>query len=174
MKALPGAVAIFVAVLAVGTLGARIAHPGRSLGSMLEGDDADAADSRVIDLPEADPASGCLAVPRRMLDHLEQALTGEGKSLRLARAYRHGNFERPFYVAAEIDGPGMEGDGEIGTWSANALTLTDGTVVKAEEDVAAANSAFPDGRTTDGYDRGMFESGLALAGDCVRAEEAGS
>ncbi|HEX2204187.1 MAG TPA: hypothetical protein VHG91_12845 [Longimicrobium sp.] len=122
--------------------------------------------------PLTDPAEHCLAVPGRMMDFLKGALREEGVTLRNARAYRAGNFVRPFFVAAEIDGPGMEDDGQVATWSATALTPGDGVVVMAEDDLAARFSTLPDARVTDGFDRGMFVSHLSVAGDCVRDESA--
>lgn len=130
-------------------------------------------DPHVDVLPPFDPAENCLAVPGRMADYLKERLRGDSISLRNARAYRAGNFVRPFFIAAEIDGPGLEGDGQVATWSASALTPSDGFVVKAEDDFAVRFSTLEDARATDDFDREMFASHLSFAGDCVRAEIAG-
>ena len=175
MKTLPGALLIFVGVLGLGMLGAKVMNPHRSFGEIVGGDDRDyASDTMAVDFPPWDPAANCLAVPKHTLDYIEKALTGEGVSLRAVRAHRPGNFARPFIIAAELDGPEMEGEGEIAIWSATGLTLSDGLEIKAEDDLAARYSSFPDARVTENYDRTMFAGHFPTAADCVRAELSGS
>lgn len=132
---------------------------------------ANGEDPYVDVLHPFDPAENCLAVPGRMTDYLEERLRGgDSLSLRNPRAYRAGNFNRPFFIAAEIDGPGLEGDGQVATWSASALTPSDGFVVMAEDDLAVRFSTLEDARATEHFDRRMFTGQLPFAGDCVRAE----
>lgn len=123
-------------------------------------------------LHQFDPAENCRAVPGRMMDYLRGTLRGgDSLSLRNPRAYRAGNFTRPFFIAAELDGPGLEGDGDVATWSATTLTPGDGFVVMAEDDLAVRFSTLEDARVAEKeLDRTMFTGHLSFAGDCVRAE----
>lgn len=166
---------VFVGVLVVGAVGLKVSHPDRSMKELVTGGEADPdwmADSVMV--TPFDPAENCLAVPRQMVDYLESHLVPAGQvTLRHPRAYRPGNFVRPYYISAELDGEGLEGDGQVATWSATSLTPGDGTTVKAEEDLAAAWSDLADGRRTDDWDRSMFEGHLFVSDECVRAEERG-
>ncbi|HEU0052833.1 MAG TPA: hypothetical protein VFQ39_06635 [Longimicrobium sp.] len=190
MKTLPAAVLIFAGMLGAGLVGSKLAHPNRSFGSIVRGEheaepfdtvildsvqvavDAeemeadDEGDAAVVEVPPV-PAAECLAVPRRMVAHLAGGLNGEGKTIRLALAVRGVSPERPFLIAAELDGPGLEGDGDVAVWSANSLTLGDGTRVMAEDDLAAGHSGFDDARGGGGPDADALNGAVG----CVRAEE---
>jgi hypothetical protein len=123
----------------------------------VSGDDGDAADAE------------CLAVPRRMLSYLASSL-GAGVRLVDARAVRLEGFERPYAIAAELEGEGLEETGDVATWSASGLRLSDGTVVMAEDDLAAEYSTLADARE-EAHDRdGAFERALSAADRCVEAE----
>ena len=147
----------------------------------IDGDDADVseADASGADA-SADGVSGddvpggggdeeaeCLAVPRRMLSYLEQSL-GAGVRLVDARAVRVEGFERPYAIAAELEGEGLEESGDVATWSASGLRPGDGTVVMAEDGLAAEYSTHSDARDQDRGDD--FERALAAADRCVEAE----
>lgn len=57
----------------------------------------------------------CEPVPRTTLDAIEDGLTVQGGgSLSTGRAKEGTDW---WYVAAEIDGPGLEEDGDIGVWA---------------------------------------------------------
>lgn len=57
----------------------------------------------------------CVSVPRTTLDAIEEGLTiSGGGSLTRGGALRSGDW---WYVAAEIDGGGLEGAGDVGVWA---------------------------------------------------------
>lgn len=171
MRKYLGAFAAFALVMVTGLVGMKLMHPHRSLGSLVRGEERDVLGDTAVVYAAGDPAAECRAVPERTVGFLRQGLN-EGVTLRIPRAWWAGNFSRAYFIAAELDGPGLEGDGHVATWSITSLTLGDGTEVMAEDDLAAQHSRFPDARVTDDFDRSMFASSLSYAGDCVRAEEA--
>ena len=65
-------------------------------------------------------ANRCESVPAAAVDAIEAGMTvSGGGSLSRAQAVRSNDFEKVWFVAAEIDGPGMEGAGDIGVWVTN-------------------------------------------------------
>lgn len=151
---------------------------------LAEGEHAAATAGDDADVPEADASADgvsgddapgedggeeaeCLAVPRRMLSYLEQSLDA-GVRLVDARAVRVDGAGRPYAIAAELEGEGLEESGDVATWSASGLRPGDGTVVMAEDGLAAAYSTHSDARDQDRGD--AFERALAAADRCVEAE----
>ena len=66
--------------------------------------------------PTATRAAGrCTAVPRPLVKTIATRLTVP-ETLRNAQAVRSAT-KRVWFVSAEIDGPGLVGDGQIGTWA---------------------------------------------------------
>lgn len=69
-----------------------------------------------------DDGNRCEPVSRALLDGIETGLTvSGGGSLSSGQAVRSDDFEQVWFVAAEIDGPGLEGDGDIGLWATNSV-----------------------------------------------------
>lgn len=58
----------------------------------------------------------CEEVPRALVNTIAGRLTA-GERLRSARAVKSSDFKSVWFISAEIDGPGLDGDGEIGTWA---------------------------------------------------------
>jgi hypothetical protein len=66
--------------------------------------------------PVAD--SRCVDVPAGLVARIAEGLTvASGGTLSNASAVKSNDYEAVYFVAAEIDGPGMEGDGEVGVWA---------------------------------------------------------
>lgn len=64
----------------------------------------------------------CVGVSTNMVSEITKGLTVTGGGhLRNARAIKSEHRENVYFISAEIDGPGMWGDGEIGTWIVNTL-----------------------------------------------------
>lgn len=51
---------------------------------------------------------------------ISQDLIVDGATLRAGFAVRSNDFQRVWFVAAEIDGLGAEGSGDVGVWAPNA------------------------------------------------------
>jgi hypothetical protein len=71
--------------------------------------------------PRPTPAPGCFTVSSAVLERISQGLI-PGVTLRNGKAVRSGDYRRVWFVAAEIDGPGIEGSGDVGVWATNSLT----------------------------------------------------
>ncbi len=69
----------------------------------------------------------CVAVPRSTVKAIEEGLTVRG-ALVIARAAKAGEW---WYVAAEIDGPGLKGSGDVGVWAMPDY-LEPGPIIMAE------------------------------------------
>jgi hypothetical protein len=67
----------------------------------------------------------CERVSNAVLNAIAEGLTVTGSgTLRNGYAVKSKDFSKVYMVAADIQGVGMEGDGEIGVWATNSL---DGT-----------------------------------------------
>ena len=71
-----------------------------------------------------------------------------GGSLRDAMAVKSNDYVNAFFIAAEIDGPGLEGEGDIGVWVSNSLE-PGGGVIYAVDGMANEFTDWGDGRRID-------------------------
>jgi hypothetical protein len=92
-------------------------------------------------------------------------LTGGGGSLRGARAVASEDFQNVYFVSAEIDGAGLEGKGDVGTWATNGIADAGGTVY-AVDAIAQEFSDWPDGDKTDA-EVSMGDDGAEASRDCL-------
>jgi hypothetical protein len=97
-----------------------------------------------IDSPSL--AASCEPVSDELVAAIAGGLTVQGGgSIVRAVAVRSGSHENAWYVAAQIEGPGLEGT--IGVWATNRLDAT-GTLFSVDN-IANEFSSWGDGRTTD-------------------------
>ena len=97
--------------------------------------------------PTAPPPIACEEVGPALTEALATSLTvQDGGTIRGARAVRSNRHINAYYVAAEIDGPGLEYAGDVGLWATNSLTDPD--LLYSVDDVARSFSAWGDGRST--------------------------
>jgi hypothetical protein len=80
--------------------------------------------------PPPEEGLRCQPVSAALLEAIASGLTvsGGGK-LRNGFAVKSEDFSEVYFVSAEIDGPGMEGDGEVGTWATNSLEPGGGLIL---------------------------------------------
>ncbi len=110
----------------------------------------------------------CLDPPPAVVEAIASALTVTGGgSLRDAQAVRSSDFEAVWFVSAEIDGPEIEEDGQIGTWATNALKDGYGTTYSVNS-LAKEFSDWGDGGKTDA-NFSMSDDGAYESRDCVGA-----
>lgn len=83
-------------------------------------------------------------VTQGLADGLDVA--GEG-TLRNAYGVKSADYSDVWFIAAEIDGPGMEGDGEVGIWVKNGSLQTFEGLTMSVDGIANNMSVWPDGRT---------------------------
>lgn len=112
----------------------------------------------------ARPAVTCEPVPQNLRDLIGETLTVQGGgSIGRAGAVRSGAHANAYFVAAEIQGPGM--DDAVGTWATNRL---DGTgMILSVDGTAKEFSVLPDGaRTAAAFS--MADPGAREARGCLR------
>lgn len=77
--------------------------------------------------PATTEASRCLPVAAEVVEAIESGLL-DGNTLRSARAVKSDDYVNIYFVSAEIDGPGVEGAGEVGTWALNRIDSVAGLI----------------------------------------------
>lgn len=105
---------------------------------------------------------GCLTVSRELLNAIGSDLrVYGGGTIRRGAAVRSGAHSNAYFVAAEIDGPDLEGDGDIGIWITNKLHPPLGMIL-AVDGIAKEFSVYPDAERSDAqatiFDPGARES----------------
>ena len=90
----------------------------------------------------------CEKVSSALLNAIAEGLTvSGGGTLREGYAVKSNDFAEVYMVAADIQGTGMEGGGEIGVWATNSLD--GGGSIFAVDGLAKEFSDWGDGDTTD-------------------------
>jgi hypothetical protein len=103
----------------------------------------------VLSFPSAAAAYGesrCRKVPATTKDAIAQGVES-GLTLRKARAVRSDDFKKAFFISVELDAPGLEGKGDVGTWVTNRLK--GGGLIYSVDAVASEFSDWGEGGTTD-------------------------
>ena len=90
----------------------------------------------------------CEMVSSAVLNAIAEGLTvNGGGTLRNGYAVKSDDFSKVYMVAADIQGTGMEGDGEVGVWAMNSLD--GGGLIFAVDGLAKEFSDWGHGDTTD-------------------------
>jgi hypothetical protein len=90
----------------------------------------------------------------------------EGLTLSKANVVRSEDFEEAYFVAADLQGPGLDGSSDIATWVSNR---SDGSgLIYSVGSVSAEFSSWGSGEDTDaGFS--LSDDGASEAADCARA-----
>jgi hypothetical protein len=116
---------------------------------------------------EEEESSRCEKVPPGLVKAIESGLTVTGGgSLTEAWAVKSEDFKRVYFVSADIDGPGLEGTDDIGTWAKSGPLRVGRGLILAVDAVANEFSDWGDGRTTDAQ-LSMSNDGAEESTDCV-------
>lgn len=92
--------------------------------------------------------SSCERASRKLLNTIATGLEVQGGGrLRKGFVVRSGDFKRVYMVAADIQGPGLEGGDDIGVWATNSPQAEG--VIYAVDTVAQEFSDWGDGDQTD-------------------------
>jgi hypothetical protein len=113
---------------------------------------------------ESQEPERCVNVPSDKLEALESGLNLSGGSLRDGWAVKSRDFNNVYFIAAEIDGPGIEGDGDVGLWASNSLDIN--AMMFSVDSVAQEFSVFPKHK-----DVSRFDDGAEEAKSCVRRHQ---
>jgi hypothetical protein len=101
--------------------------------------------------------------------HLSAWLKPEtGATLRAAQAVRSPDHGSAWYVAADLEGPGLESADEIAVWLTNSIDPTAPGMVLSVGGMATGFSDAPDGATTDAM-TSITDTGAQAAIGCVEA-----
>jgi len=107
----------------------------------------------------------CEKVSSAVLNAIAEGLTVTGGgTLRNGYAVKSDDFSKVYMVAADIQGTGMEGDGEVGVWAMNSLD-GDGLIF-AVDGLAKEFSDWGHGDTTDAHIT-QSSDGVAEAKECA-------
>lgn len=130
---------------------------------------AAAAETEAAEPPATEPESRCVPVSQPKLDAIASGLTVTGGgALRDAWAVRSSDFEKVWFVSAEIDGSGIEGDGDVGTWATNEISSEAGLIYSVGG-IANEFSDWGDGGATDaGFS--LSDDGAGESAECARSK----
>jgi len=107
----------------------------------------------------------CQPAPAVLVNAISSSLTiTGGGSMRSANAVKSADFEKVWFVSADLEGSGLEGGGDIATWATNDLTGS-GSIF-AVDAVANEFSQWADGRTTDAR-FSLSDDGVQASRDCA-------
>src|SRR5215212_8047147 len=78
--------------------------------------------------------SRCVSVPTQVLEGIATGLTVDGGGyLRGGKAVKSRDLDDTWFVAADIEGPSLDGADQIGVWATHGITLSDvGPIYPAE------------------------------------------
>jgi hypothetical protein len=107
----------------------------------------------------------CEPVPPDVVAGIEEGLTMTGGTLRGAQAVRSGDFEQVWFVAADIQAAGLEGNSDIAVWAMNDISAPGAGLTIAVNGIA---KEFSDWGAADQSDRFTpDDDGIAEAEQCV-------
>jgi hypothetical protein len=107
----------------------------------------------------------CEKVSSALLNAIAEGLTVTGSgTLRNGYAVKSKDFSKVYMVAADIQGAGMEGNGEVGVWATNSLDATG--LIFAVNGLAKEFSEWGHGDTTDANIT-LSSDGVAEAKECA-------
>jgi hypothetical protein len=120
---------------------------------------------------EATGSDRCENVPPGLVQGIATGLTvGGGGTLTNAKAVKSNDFERVYFISADIDGPGLEGPDDIGTWAKSGPLRVGGGLILSVDAVAKEFSDWGDGGSTDAM-LSMDDDGAEESKECVEEAE---
>jgi hypothetical protein len=114
---------------------------------------------------EEQALSRCEVVPLHVVDAIATGLQGGG-TLRDVQAVESNDFERVYFISAEIDSPGIAGDGAVGTWARSGSLDEEGGAIYSVDSAAKDFSDWIDGGSTDA-ETTMDNDGAEESRECV-------
>jgi hypothetical protein len=114
---------------------------------------------------KADAASRCIKVPTGAIGVLTNHLQ-PGVTIAKARAVRSKDFKRVYFVSGELEGPNLDGPGDVATWAMNALRPSPTRplpIVYSVDALAIQTSDWPTGDITPA------DNGFTKSRNCVGA-----
>ena len=107
----------------------------------------------------------CENVPSFIISNIESGLEIEGGgSLKNAKAVKSNDFSSIYFISADLDGTGLEGDRDIATFATNKLDSAG--LIFSIDHIAKEFSVFPFGKDTK-TNITMSDDGAAESANCV-------
>ena len=139
------------------------------LGGYLSGvfDDDDGGSSSSGGSRVTAATASCGRAPGSLVADLNSGLTVDGGgSLSNVYTVRSGDFSSGYFVAGDIDGPGLEGDGDTAVWLVSGTPANPGLILSVDG-MAKEFSVFPDAARSDAQAT-MADDGAREAERCAR------
>ena len=127
----------------------------------------------VQDPPKSSPApkpnpksTRCIAAPNLVVGSLQEGFNTAGLTLRNAYSVKSNDFSKVYFISADIQGEGLEGENDIVTLATNSLEIGGG-IFMSVNGAAKEFFVFPDASTTDAK-LTTADDGAKLSQDCVK------
>lgn len=134
--------------------------PGRDFSAVTDAAPADSDAESVAD-------GRCEDVPYQVVGWLEQGLSLPG-GVRDAQAVRSEDFSKVWFISADIQGEGIDGDGPIGTWTTTSIDPSEPRGFASVDDTALQFSNWANGPRTQA-NLSMSDDGAQESVECSRA-----
>jgi endonuclease YncB( thermonuclease family) len=109
----------------------------------------------------------CEDVPQALVDGIASGIKPEtGATLRGAQAVRSEDFDKVWFIAADLEGPGLDGPDQIGLWATNSLEAGSGLIFSVDG-TAKEFTDWGDGGQTDAH-LSTNDDGASEAKACVQ------
>jgi hypothetical protein len=119
----------------------------------------DRADTGVED------GGSCQDVSATKVTQISEGLISFGSEITNAQAVKSNDFDNAYFISAELEGPGVEGSGDIATWVSNSLRPTES--IYSVDGVAKEFSNWVEGdKTAASFSIG--DHGAQESRDCVQ------
>lgn len=115
------------------------------------------------------PSSRCIAVSPLKLETMLPLTAAGGGTMRNGWAVKSSDFSKVWFLAAEMDFAGAEGNGEIGVWAVNDLTPFYGTIFSVNS-FALEFTNWGNGPATSAQ-LSMNDDGASEAEACVKSNQ---
>lgn len=117
-------------------------------------------------IPSITPSVVCLPVPQDIITSINQGLTIQGGgTFQNAQAVKSTDYKSVYFISGDLQGSGLEGDGDIATFARNGELDGSGMII-AVDAVANEFSDWADGRTMR-LPMTMSDSGASQSQACV-------
>ena len=123
------------------------------------GDDDEATATAPVTAAVASP---CEPASSDVMTPIGNKLMPEGVRVSDGRYVRSDDHEQMYFVSAELDGPGLEGEGDVATWATPSVGGAE--AIYAVDDLAKEHS---DWRPADEVDVTIDDHGAQESRDCV-------
>jgi hypothetical protein len=120
--------------------------------------------------PTAESAR-CIPADTNVTTPITNKLTVEGAHIDYGRAVKSEDFERMYFLSAELEGSGLDGRDDIATWATESIGGSE--PIYAVDNVAKKYSDWRDGAKTK-FKLSLSQDGARESRDCVAAAAGGS